>query len=33
MCLFDETKVFDTLLESDMFTEFSNSFLVVLEKR
>ena len=33
MCLFDETKVFDTLLESDMFEEFSNSFLVVLEKR
>ncbi len=33
LCLFDETKVYDTLLESGMFAEFSNSFLVVLEKK
>lgn len=30
--LFDETKVFDSLLESNLFPEFSNSYLVVLEK-
>lgn len=32
MQLFDETRVFNTLLENDLFTEFSNSFLVILEK-
>lgn len=31
--VFDESKVFDGLIESDLFQQFSNSFLVVLEKR
>ena len=30
--LFDEAKVYDTLVESGLFPEFSNSFLVLLEK-
>lgn len=30
--LFDEGKVYDSLIESNLFCEFSNSFLVVLEK-
>lgn len=30
--LFDEAKVYDTLTESGLFPEFSNSFLVLLEK-
>ena len=30
--LFDEAKVYDTLTENDLFPEFSNSFLVLLEK-
>lgn len=30
--LFNEPKVYDSLIESDLFREFSNSFLVVLEK-
>ncbi len=32
MVLFDETKVYDSLLESGVFPLFSNSYLVVLEK-
>lgn len=32
MVLFDETKVYDSLLESEVFPLFSNSYLVVLEK-
>lgn len=31
--LFDESKVFDTLIDNDLFPEFSNSFLVLLEGR
>lgn len=31
--LFDESKVFDSIIKSDMFTIFSNSFLVVLDKK
>ena len=30
--LFDETKVYDSLIQGGMFAEFSNSFLVVIEK-
>lgn len=30
--LFDEAKVYDTLVENGLFPEFSNSFLVLLEK-
>lgn len=30
--LFQESKVYDSLIESDLFCEFSNSFLVILEK-
>lgn len=30
--MFDESKVFDGLIESHLFAEFSNSFLIVLEK-
>lgn len=32
MKLFDEARVFDSLIDNDLFPEFSNSFLVVLEK-
>lgn len=32
MGLFDESKVYDTLIDNDMFPEFSNSFLVLLER-
>lgn len=32
MMLFDEAKVFDTLLDAGLFQEFSNSFLVIAEK-
>ena len=32
MLLFDEAKVYDTLLEAGLFQEFSNSFLVIVEK-
>lgn len=32
MVLFDEPKVYDSLIESGLFPEFSNSFLVVAEK-
>lgn len=32
MLLFDESKVFDTLLDAGLFPEFSNSFLVITEK-
>lgn len=31
--LFDETKVYDTLLENDLFPLYSNSFLVILERK
>lgn len=31
--LFDESKVFDTLIDNDLFPEFSNSFLVLLERK
>ena len=31
--LFDEAKVFDTLIDNDLFPEFSNSFLVLVERR
>lgn len=31
MLLFDETKVFDSLIENELFPEFSNSFLVIAE--
>lgn len=31
--LFDETKVYDTLLENDLFPVYSNSFLVTLERK
>lgn len=31
MLLFDETKVFDSLIENGLFPEFSNSFLVIAE--
>ena len=31
--LFDEAKVFDTLIDNDLFPEFSNSFLVLLERK
>lgn len=30
--LFDEARVFDTLIDNDLFPEFSNSFLVMVEK-
>ena len=30
--LFDEARVFDTLIDNDLFPEFSNSFLVLLGK-
>ena len=30
--LFDEARVFDTLIDNGVFAEFSNSFLVILEK-
>ncbi len=30
--LFDEGKVFDSLIENGLFAEFSNSFLIILEK-
>ncbi len=32
MGLFDESKVFDTLIDNGLFPEFSNSFLVLLER-
>lgn len=32
MDLFDEGKVFDSLIDNDLFPEFSNSFLVMVEK-
>lgn len=32
MVLFDETKVFDTIIEAGLFPQFSNSFLIVAEK-
>jgi len=31
--LFDEAKVFDTLIDNDLFPEFSNSFLVLLKRK
>ena len=30
--LFQESPVYDSLLENDLFPEFSNSFLVILER-
>lgn len=30
--LFEESKVFDSLIQNDLFPEFSNSFLLILEK-
>lgn len=33
MQLFDEPKVYDSLLESGLFREFSNSFLVIVERK
>lgn len=33
MLLFDEQKVFDTLTKEDLFAEFSNSFLIILQNR
>lgn len=32
MLLFQETRVYDSLIESELFQEFSNSFLVVIER-
>lgn len=32
MVLFDETKAFDTIIEAGLFSQFSNSFLIVAEK-
>lgn len=32
LVLFDETKVYDTLTEAEQFPEFSNSFLILLER-
>lgn len=32
LLLFDESKVFDTLIDNGLFPEFSNSFLVLLGK-
>lgn len=32
LVLFDETRVYDTLVEEEQFPEFSNSFLIMLEK-
>lgn len=32
MVLFDESKVFDTIIEAGLFPQFSNSFLIVAEK-
>lgn len=32
MLLFDETKVFDSLIDENLFTEFSNSFLIVIKE-
>ena len=31
LCLFDEGRVFDTIIENDLFPEFSNSFLIIIE--
>ena len=31
--LFDETKVFDSIIKDGKFPEFSNSFLVILEEK
>ena len=32
LVLFDEEKVFDSLIESGLFPQFSNSYLVILER-